>query len=261
MSAYTKMQHIFDLPVEYKGLVFYPVKLKDYFEFSFLADCLMLEKNSITDPVQAMKAISMTYFQYLVHVTDKENMLLLKFDGLLRLVLNKKTEKFDIHYDADTDGRPIFSIGGITYNSSDFDVIRELIAEQNYMELPNEKIQKTVRQKLDEAMKLKQVTASYKLATLEEQIIALSMYSGLSFEAIYQMSIRKFFMSIRRTNHMIMSNIYLTASMSGFVKFKDKSIQKGWLADLDGDKYADVKIDPDDVRDKVNFKTAQEKNM
>lgn len=260
MSSYKKMRYIFDLPVEYKGLVFYPVKLKDYFEFTFLADCLMLEKNSITDPILAMKAISMTYFQYLVSVTDKENMLLLKFDGLLRLVLNKRTEKFEIRYDADSDGRPIFSIAGIVYNSDDFDQIRELIAEQNYIELPNEKIQKTVRTKLEESMKLKQLTASYKIATLEEQIIALSMYSGVSFEEIYNMSIRKFFMSIRRANHMIMSNIYLTASLSGFVKFKDKSIQKGWLADLEDDKYADVKIDPNEVRDKVNFKTAQDKN-
>jgi len=41
----------FDKPIPYKDLVFYPVKVKDYEEFLFYASSLMIEKNSIKDPV------------------------------------------------------------------------------------------------------------------------------------------------------------------------------------------------------------------
>jgi len=59
---------------------------------------------------------------------------------------------------------------------------------------------------------------------------------------------------------MIMSNIYLTASMSGFVTFKDKSILKTWLTDIEQeDAYEDVKMNPDELRGKANFENATKK--
>jgi hypothetical protein len=46
--------------------------------------------------------------------------------------------------------------------------------------------------------------------------------------------------------------------MSGFVKFKDKSILQGWLTDLEvADKYADVKMSPDALAGKANFEEAK----
>lgn len=250
---------MFDLPVEYKNLKLYPITMMDYFEFAYYSDCLMLEKNSISNPELAIKTISMSYLEYLFFSNTDENRLLEKMVNLFRLVL-KRDDTFEIRYIFDKNGKPLLIIDNYTYNSQDFDELKTLIAEQNDLDLPNEKIQKSVREKLEEARKFKQKINGSKLASLEEQMIALSLFSGISMSEVYKMTIRKFFLSIKRANHMVMSNIYLTASMSGFVSFKDKSILKGWLADITvEDKYADVKVDPDALQKKINFEDAKEK--
>ena len=128
------------------------------------------------------------------------------------------------------------------------------------MDLPDESIQKDVRDKMEEARKFKQKVNGSKIASFEEQLLALSLYSGIELEKIHQMSFRKFMMAIKRVNHMIMSNIYLTASMSGFVTFKDKSVLKGWLADIsDYDKNKDVLMSIESVQNKINMEDAKNK--
>lgn len=244
--------YLFDSPVEYKGLKLYPVTMEDFYIFNTLSSCLMLEKNSISEPVMAVKAISMTYLEYLLSVANEENMLEHFLSGLLKLILGKKDDEgFRILKLEDKNGRPVLGIDGKSYDSSDFDELRLIIAEQNDIDLPDERIQKTVRDSLEEARRFKQKISGSKTASLEEQVMTLSLYSGWTLDDIKKMTIRKFFMAVRRLNHMHMSSIYLTASMSGFVSFKDKSILKGWFADLNGDKYGDAKIDLEDMKKKV----------
>ena len=253
--------YIFDQPVQYKALTLYPVRIKDYIIFQGLASCLSLEKNSIKDPVQAVKAISMSYLQYMFLVSDSENNIIQLFVGLMALVLGKKDDKdFEIKYWNDGTGGLFLDIDGNTYDSYDVDVLREIISEQNMYELPDETIQKEVREKIEEARKYREKLNKSGVASMEDQIIALSLYSGWDLEKIYGMTIRKFLLSIRRANHMIHSNIYLTASMSGFVTFKNKSALRGWLADLeDDDRNSDVTISLESVQNKVNFNEAMEK--
>lgn len=259
MNSFRKSYYVFDQPVPYKKLLIHPVKIRDFYEFQFYATSIMLEKNSIKDPQMAIKAISMSYFEYLMAVANEENKLLYLFDGLLRLILNKKSEKeFPIYIGNNKDGKPFFKIENETYNSEDFDELKKIIAEQNLINLPNERIQKNVRDNLDEARRFKQKLLKNKIASFEEQIMALSLYTGWSLDYIYDLSYRKFAMAIRRANHMIMSNIYLTADMSGFVTFKDKSVLKTWLTDIEiEDEYGDVKMNPDDLKGKANFSSAE----
>lgn len=262
MSSARDWYYTFDDPVPYKELMIYPIKIRDYFLFSRCASILMLEKNSITDPQLAMKAISMTYLEYLFSVNsqDTSNTILQLFVGLFALILriDKNDTEFKVEFGTLPDGRPSFKIGGTIYDSSDFDEIKNIIAEQNMLDLPDERIQKNVRDKLEEARRFKEKLSGNKPASFEEQMVALSLYNKVDLEKIYDMTVRKFIMSLRRANHMIMSNIYLTASMSGFVEFKDKSILKTWLVDLnEEDKFGDVKLDPEAVQSKINFEDAK----
>ena len=259
MSKYDKY-FVFDEPIPYKKLLIYPVKIKYYMEFLYLSSCLLLEKNSIKDPIIAVKAISMSYMEYLFMVSNDENRLILLFDGLLRLVLNKVEDKeFEISYEYGEDKKPLFKIGNETYNSEDFNNLREIISEQNSLSLPDEKIQKEVREKMEEARRFKERLNKNKTASFEELIMALSLYTGWELSKIYDMTIRKFSMALQRANHMVMSTIYLTASMSGFVTFKDKSILKGWLSDLEEkDKYKDVTMSLDSITKKVSGEEAKE---
>lgn len=256
MTSARNYYHTFDKPVPYKNLLIYPVKVKDYYEFSFYMNSLMLEKNSIKDnPELAIRAISMSYFQYMVEIADEENKLLYLFDGLLRLVLDKRDAV--IRFGFLDKNKPFFSIDGEIYTSSDFDEIRLIISEQNMVSLPDFKIQKQVRETMEEARRFKQKVSNSKLASFEEQLMAISLYWGMELEKVYEMPIRKFFMAIKRANQMIMSNIYLTASMSGFVTFKNKDVLAGWLSDVSSDdEYADVKMDTKDLENKANFSDA-----
>lgn len=257
---------IFDDPIPYKGLLLYPIKIRDYMLFLNLASCLMLEKNSIKDPIMAMKAISMTYLEYMDSLSSRDkagnieaSSPLVLFVGLMSLVLGRKDDNsFEIIFDYGNDGRPIFEIDKKKYDSVDFDEIKNIISEQNSLELPDEMKQKEVRDSIEAAREFKQRISGSKTANFEEQMIALALYSGWDLEKIYDMTIRKFISSISRANHMIMSNIYLTASMSGFVTFKNPDVLKGWLADLTVEnKDADVTMSVDNLQSKISFEDAK----
>lgn len=259
MSSFREIFYTFDKSVPYKSLMIHPIRIQDYYEFLFCIPCLMLEKNSIKDPQMAIKAISMSYLQYMYEVSSRENNYIQLFDGLLRLVLRIKEEK-TIKYEYDKNGSPYFMIDDKNYYSEDFDEIRKIISEQNMIDLPDERIQKNVRDSLEEARRFKQKLNKNKVASFEEQMMALATYTGWSLDEIYNMTYRKFVLAIRRANQIIMSNIYLTASMSGFVSFKDKSVLKSWISDInEEDKYADVKMSPEQLQSKANFEEAKKK--
>jgi len=259
MSKYERY-YVFDQAIPYKGLLIHPVRIKDYMDFMYLSQCLMLEKNSIRDPMMAMKAISMTYLEYMFEISKEDNTLIQLFVALMAIVLNKKDDvEFGINFYTDKDGKPLFEIFGVMYDSVDFDELRQIIADQNSLDLPDERIQKDVREKMEEARRFKARINKSKTASFEEQLTALSLYSGWELDKVYDMTVRKFIMSIQRANHMIMSNIYLTASMSGMVTFKDKSILRGWLADLEEtDKNSDVLMSLDTVKNNISGADAKE---
>lgn len=249
--------YTFDQPVPYKGLLFYPVKMRDYFIFSVTLSSLMLEKTSDPDP---LKTIPMTYLQYLFYKNNSENKLIFMLDGLLRICLRKiESKNFEIKYAQNRDsGKPEIIISGKAYTSNDFDKIRELIAKQNGISLPNERIQKNVRDAMEQARKYKQKISGNKIADLEDQMIALSVYTGLPIDTIYEMTVRKFKRYIERADHMMRQEAYLSAEMSGMVTFKDKNTIKSWLADIEKEEeYADVSMDLDSLKSKVDFSEAK----
>jgi len=259
MSSFREIFYTFDKAVPYKSLMIHPIRIQDYYEFLFCIPCLMLEKNSIKDPQMAIKAISMSYLQYMYEVSSRENNYIQLFDGLLRLVLRIKEEK-TIKYEYDKNGSPYFMIDDKKYYSEDFDEIRKIISEQNMIDLPDERIQKNVRDSLDEARRFKQKLNKNKVASFEEQMMALATYTGWSLDEIYNMTYRKFVLAIRRANQTIMSNLYLGAHLAGFVNFKNKDILKSWISDIsEEDKYSDVKMSPEQLQSKANFEEAKKK--
>ena len=92
-----------------------------------------------------------------------------------------------------------------------------------------------------------------KTASLEDLIVAVSISTGLTLESVYELTIRKFNKMIQRIDGKLHYEIYLSASMSGLVEFKDKSFIKHWLTDLDKDEDEDYKIDLEDLKGKVNL--------
>lgn len=253
----------FDLPVPYKTLTFYPVSVKDYLLFGIFSQCLLLDKNSIPDP----KIITMTELEYIYKSAEDKNSeyntSILWFDRLLSLCLKneesfKDIEKSVERYGYDENKKPYFLIGKEKFYSKDFLEIKQIIADQNGLELPDENISKEVRDALEKAREYKSRLSKTENPTFEDYIVALSVSTGWTLEYIYNMPARKFFSSINRIDNLIHYKIYLAASMSGFVEFKDKSFIKHWLSNLDKkNKYEDVSMDLEKVQEKISLESAK----
>lgn len=238
----------FDEPIPYKELLIYPVTMRDYISFHWFANCLLLDKNSIPDP----QVISMSYLQFLYYISQEQGLpYVYMLKALLCLVLHlDEEEQFNFYLQ---DGKPYFKIKDIEYNSTDFDRIAEIIMKQNCIEPIDNTVQKEVRDALEEAERYKQRQNSYKICSLEEQMICVMISTALKLEDIYRLTIRKFEKILKRVDTKLHYQIYLSASLSGMVKFENDNAIQHWMKDLSSDdKYADVKVDMDKMRNKID---------
>jgi hypothetical protein len=252
----------YDLPVPYRNIKIYPVRVKDYALFSAYSQCLTIDKNSIPDP----NIISMTYLEYIFSIAEnqEEKPYLLLFDRLLSLCLPDDNSFENVMesgkrygYSKETE-KPIFIIGEEIYTSEDFDNIKDIIAQQNMVELIDENISKEVRDSLERAREFKRKLSGIKPASTEDYIISIASVTGWTFEYIYSMSVRKFLKTIRRLDNLIHYKIYLGASLSGMVKFENTDFIIHWLSGLDeDDKYSDVSVDLQEMQDKVSLESAK----
>jgi len=256
-----KKSIIFDLPVSYKNIKIYPAIVRDYNRFMAYSECLSLEKNSIPDP----KIISMTELEYLYYLYQiDEKPYLIWFDRVLSICLRDNEKEFENiaesakRYKLDDKRKPFFTINGEKYTAKDFAEIKKIICMQNDLELPDENISKEVRDSLEKAKLYKNKTGDEKLATLEDYIVSLAILTGWNFDYIYDMTIRKFTRCLKRMDLYIHYKIFLAASMSGMVEFKDKSFIKHWLNGLDSNTYKDVSVDLSTVQDKISFESAKQ---
>lgn len=245
--------YIYDNPVKYKELEFFPATMKDYLQFHWYAQCLTLDKNSSRDP----KIISMTYLDYMYTSSNPENPYFAYFDALLKIVLRK--DNLNAQYGRNAKGKAIFVIEGKEYSSTDFEEIKKIISEYNSLELPDDKIQKEIRDNMEEAKRLRaKMNGNVKMASLEDQIVCVLISTSMSLEKISSLSIRKFLKILERVDAKLHYEIYLSASMSGFVEFKDKSVIKHWMSDLTKNKLDLVPLEQ--IQGTVSGKNAKVRN-
>lgn len=251
----------YDFPIPYKNIKIYPISVKDSMLFNVYSQCLLLDKNSIPD----VNIISMTYLEYLYSMASKEDTghYLLWFDRMLSLCLKDEKSFENIEesiqrYNYDENGKPFFTIGEDKYDYRDFDELKKIIAEQNMVELIDESVSKEVRDSLEMAREYKRKMEGSKPSSLEDLILSISMVTGWSLDYIYSLSIRKFMKTITRYDNFVHYRIYLAASMSGMVEFKDTSFIKHWLNNLDSDdKYKDVSVNLEEMQNKVSLESAK----
>ena len=106
---------------------------------------------------------------------------------------------------------------------------------------------------MEKAEEYKMKQNAYKMCSLEEQMICVSISSPYKLEDIYKLTIRKFSKMLQRIDHKLHYQIYLSAEMSGMVEFKNKDAIVHWMNDLSNkDKYQDVKVDMEDMNSKLD---------
>jgi len=252
----------YDLPVPYRNINIYPVTVRDYLIFTYFSESLSVEKNLIPD----VKIITMSDLEFLFYSTEDgstNHPYLFWFDRILQICL-RDDKSFELieesikRYKYDEKGKPFFMIGNEIYTNADFEKIKGIICNQNLVELPDVTISKEVRDSLDEAKKYKQKISGEVPGSFEDYIVSLTVATGWTLEYVYSMSVRKFIKSIRRLDSLIHYKIYLSASMSGMVTYKDTSFIKHWLlGSADDDRYKDVSVDLDTVQRKVSMESAK----
>jgi hypothetical protein len=259
MSNFDKYDvwNIFDLPIPYKNLLFYPVRMMDYLYFGAYSNCLTLDKNSVPD----VNVISMNYWDYLCYASNEENPYVMWFREMLRICLRKPELQMKVLVEGkscvfELDVGVVVENGEerksfVRFNNQDFDVIKEIVVSQNLVEVPDENIQKEVRDAMEEARKLRAKNGDQS-AGIEILMGCLVAASSLKYEDVYQLTIRKFHQLIDIVNRKMNYQIYTTASMSGFVEFKDKSILKHWMSEFKKNKLDEV-MEYDSIKNKINF--------
>ena len=269
MPNYDRL-YTLDEPVPYKNIKIYPVKVKDYDTFYRCISCLTLEKKSIPD----IKILKMSYLEYIynLHIDNKEIDYLLLLDYLLKLCI--KDDTVGINYYFDDANKPVFEIGhkvldadgnsisdthGVElseneiFNSEDFDEIRMLICNQNLVELADETIQKEIREKMEEARMMKARESGNKPASFEDTILCLVASTSINLNDAYELSLRKFIKLLQRVDAKLHYQIYMTGATSGMVEYKDKSVLRHWMSDLEKtDKNSDVLFNFDQIKSKVS---------
>ena len=246
-----------DEPVPYKNIFLYPIKVNEYDTFYKCAQVLTLEKNSIAD----INIISMSYLGYIYYLHEEirgENKLdyLILLEILLRICIHDKESKRKIIFGCNNSGKPVFEIDSIPFTETDFEEIRDIICNQNLIIRPDERMQKDVRDKIEEVRRYKEKISGNKPASFEDNILSLVASSSMSLEEVYNMPIRKFIKLLRRIDAKLHYEIYLGAAMSGMVEFKDKSILRHWMSDLEKEnKYDDVMLDLDTMTEEHNLST------
>lgn len=239
----------YDKPIPYKDLLIYPATMDRYLDFHFYITCLLLDKNSIPNPA----VISMTYLQFMYYMASTTELpYLYMFKELLKMVLHIDNDS-DLWFGTDPSGKAIFRIKGVTYNSEDLDKITDIVFLQNSIEHIDDTIQKEVRDAMEKAKVYKMKQNEYKMCSLEDQMICVLISTALKFDDINKLTIRKFSKILERVDYKLHYEIYLSAEMSGMVKFKDENKIKHWMADLTkSDKYEDVKVDADEMHHKID---------
>lgn len=247
-----ELNYIYDEPIEFKNIIIYPVLVKEYLQFDTWSRCFVLDKNSSKDP----KIISMTYLDYMYTQHSDETPYISFFDEILRIVTRNR--KLETRYSRNEKNKPIFVIDGVEYNHSDFEEIRKIVCEYNLVDVPDENIQKEIRDNMQKAKELRAKSNGVKIAPFEDRLVCAAISTGWDFEKISNLSIRKFEKILEREDAKIHYQIYLSASMSGFVEFKSKSFIKHWMSDLSEDKLDLVPLEQ--IQGTVSGKNAKVRN-
>ena len=229
-------------PRQYKGLSLHPVKIKEVQEFYWAVECLALEKSASTN----LKVLRMSYLDFLItlmmeyedlkfELNFTPNDLKMKFSLLCELVF--KVENIEFRQTEFNTFELIFD-NTITINGQEFDEIKKIIAEQNAIDLTDKFVNPEVRKKMKETREFIRKQNQGKSAPLDQQIIAYHCASGLSYDAIDELTIYQFNKGLARFNHMIHAQYVNQGIYAGTISMEKNKSAPSWL-----DLIKDVDID------------------
>ncbi|UUV25858.1 MULTISPECIES: hypothetical protein [Lysinibacillus] len=217
------LDNVWGDPKFINGVPIYPVLMKDILNLYEASTCLLIPKNSMSDP----KIIKMSYLSFLIEQGRyKENEHLLdKLDNLLKLV----TRADFIDYDIDEKKKLIILVDGKDLiRDRDFEILREIISAQNLIETKDDSLGSDF-DKAKANAKAYLSKRNGRMADLEQQIIAYRCVQKLPYDEIKNMTIYQFRKELERIDLIKSADVLQNAQYSGMVSFKDGTAIPHWL--------------------------------
>ncbi len=242
VKSFVKRYAAFDEPIPFKGLLIYPILLKQYYDFKVSYDILCIEKDKIPNP----KIISMKYLDFIFSVValdtnfvdEKHDFTKGKYNIeklILILCLSLHVVADDIRIIM-SNGHYKLIINSIEINSDDFDDFRRIILYQNLIDYNEEFVNPEVKEAMNEYYRSK--NKGIVMPTLEDKMSVISAVNGLSKKDFIEMTIREFDMIFEKCVDLVDYKIYKTAESSGNVKFETPI--EHWVYHKPTDLYAKV---------------------
>lgn len=242
---------LYNLPVNYNGIILHPVTMKNIIDFRSLSSSIMIRKNSV---FRDKKIIKMSYLDFLWYAFKNEELqaeyripFLTEYyiRALKLLQLCCKDCVFNIdRYTGE------FSINDVEITPEIFDDLRRIIIIQNDIDFDiDEFINFDTEQRLLKAQR--DINKNEEHTSIEDYIDSLVIAMHTTEDIVMNMTIRKFWRYIKRYNLHESYTIAKTGECSGMVTFKEPI--KHWMRSLeDDDKYKDLKTDEQSLKDKIS---------
>lgn len=245
----------FDRPVPYKDLLISPIKLRDMYEVQEILGILQIDKNDLGE----VAFISMSKLRFILVVICNEEKYQKELYQLLYKALSIKDKVIDIYVDDNTEylkigkkisesryGDIIDEQTAITITSEDFDEIIRIILYQNNPDYTDKYIDPDVRKAVNEYYRLKNKGA--KTVPLEHKIICVQLKTGMTREAIGDLTIRNFYQLF---DILVDESDYIAAKTAEFNGVQFKSPIEHWAYKARKDRYAEAFSDADAFVDKI----------
>lgn len=208
----------FDDPIDYKGLLLYPVSIRKINKFLQSSSVLRIQKEYIPDK----EIIKMSYLKFLMTNIDKEKEEYkesLTFDLLaLCFMICMRIEEISIRLFMDEDGKAKLILNDVEINENDFDYLRKLILYQNLPNYDDELMNPDLKNDLEQADKIK--NGGEETEDFEHLIANLVIGTGMNIDDVKNLPIRKFYIIGQVMDRKLHYSIYKQASVGGFVEFK-----------------------------------------
>lgn len=208
----------FDDPIDYKGLLLYPVSIRKINKFLQSSSVLRIQKEYIPDK----EIIKMSYLKFLMTNIDKEKEEYgesLTFDLLaLCFMICMRIEEISIRLFIDEDGKTKLILNGVEIDENEFDYLRKLILYQNLPNYDDELMNPDLKNDLEEADKIK--NGGEETEDFEHLIANLVIGTGMNIDDVKNLPIRKFYIIGQVMDRKLHYSIYKQASVGGFVEFK-----------------------------------------
>jgi hypothetical protein len=229
-----------DEPIPYKTLFVYPVNMRNYYEFLEAVMCLSIDKDAMGPDVAAM-----SYLDFLASLYVSEEYgesIKKKFNTICKLCLQLELNSF--YFGIDDDEQIVFCVGKHTFKKREFDELCKIILHQNFPDYDDTYIDPELAKALEEERELRSRKSGK--PSFDDEINAMCVLTGFTFEYIYSMPIRRFFLVLGKAILKMEYQMARTAEMSGMVKFESPikdwipSEKKNFLVERSG-QYDEVK--------------------